>query len=69
MEIVFLISWVIGILFCILFTMVAWQTKDKEIWDSLGFVWLVMMLTGWVTGIATLVLMLYIVFVRPRFEE
>lgn len=69
MEIVFVISWVIGIIFCILSTVVAWQTKDKEMWNSLGFGWVGMVLTGWATGIPVLLLMLYIVFVRPRFEK
>ncbi len=68
-EIVFLASWVIGILMCIFFTILAWKNKDKEMWKTLPYVWLGMILCGWVLGISILFLMLYVVFIRPRFEK
>jgi NADH:ubiquinone oxidoreductase subunit 6 (subunit J) len=68
MEIIFLTSYIIGIIICILFTVVAWKTKDKEMWNALPYTWLAMILGGWVLGICVLLSMIYIVFIKPRFE-
>ena len=68
MEILFLISWIIGLTFCLISTVIAWKTKDKEMWGSLGYMWIGTILTGWATGFAILMLMIYVVFIKPRFE-
>jgi NADH:ubiquinone oxidoreductase subunit 6 (subunit J) len=68
MEIIFIISYIIGIIICILFTIIAWKTKDKEMWNTLPYGWLAMVLCGWVLGISVLLLMIYIVFIKPRFK-
>jgi hypothetical protein len=68
MDIIFIISWIIGILICITFTIVAWHTKNEEMWNSLPQVWFFMILCGWVLGFAILFLMIYVFFVKPRFE-
>jgi predicted outer membrane lipoprotein len=68
MDIIFLISWIIGILICIAFTIVAWHTKDKETWNALPYGWIAMILCGWVLGFAVLFLMIYVIFIKPRFE-
>jgi hypothetical protein len=68
MEIIFLISWIIGIMICIASTIVVWQTKDKEAWNALPYVWGVMFLCGWVLGFVALLLMVYVIFIKPRFE-
>lgn len=69
MEILFLISWIFGLIFCLICTVIAWKTKDKEMWGSLGFMWIGVILTGWVTGFAILMLMIYVVFIKLRFEK
>lgn len=68
MEIVFLLSWIIGIMFSILFTGIAWTTKDKDAWSTVPFVWTGMILTGWVTGLAVFFLIIYVALSK-RFEE
>ena len=73
MEILFLISWIIGLIFCLICTVIAWKTRNqdinKEMWNDLIFMWIGVILTGWVTGFGILMLMIYVVFVRPRFEK
>ncbi len=53
---------------CIASTVVVWQTKDKEAWNALPYVWGVMLLCGWILGFAALLLMVYVIFIKPRFE-
>ena len=69
METLFLISWIIGLIFCLISTVIVWKTRNKEMLDDLGFMWIGVILTGWVTGFAILMLMIYVVFVKPRFEK
>jgi hypothetical protein len=68
MGLIFLISWIIGILFCVATTIVAWQTKDKELIDLLPYGWVGMFLCGWILGIPILMLLIHLFFSEPRFK-
>lgn len=68
MEILLFISWGLSFLFSILSTIIIWKTKDKEGWNSLGFLWVGSILIGWALGIPIFGLMLYAIL-NKRFED
>ena len=47
MWLLFLISWVVGLIMVISFTIVAWIKKDKEGWDMVPIMFIVFLLIGW----------------------
>ena len=51
MYIVLLISWILGIAVSIVFTIVAWVTKNKQAWETAPYLFAVTILTGYITTI------------------
>jgi len=51
MEVVLLISWILGMVVSICFAIVAWISKDKEARELSLVVFIAAFLTGWITAI------------------
>jgi hypothetical protein len=49
MEIIFLISWCVGIIYAITFTLIGWTQKDDNMLNDSVRVWVLMILTGWIS--------------------
>jgi ABC-type methionine transport system permease subunit len=67
MEIVFWISWILGMVLSICFAIVAWISKDKEAWELSFVVFIAALLTGWITTIP-FIMGVGLVKLNKRFE-
>jgi len=67
MGILFLVSWILGLLLSILFAIGAWITKDKEQWESAGIFFLLAFTTGYITTIPIIIAGMFI-GLRNRFK-
>jgi membrane protease YdiL (CAAX protease family) len=60
MEIMFAVSWIIGLILCSIITFIVWKPKDKKKWNYLGYMWLIMVVFGWVLGFTVLIAAIYV---------
>jgi ABC-type methionine transport system permease subunit len=67
MSTVLLISWFLGIVISIVFTIGAWVTKNKQAWETAPYFFAVMLLTGYITAIPIIAAVILIQMNR-RFE-
>lgn len=65
---IFLISWIIGLVIAIIYSVYAWVTKDKEMWDDKSVIWVSMILFGWFAGIGFICVMIYAA-IESRFDK
>jgi sterol desaturase/sphingolipid hydroxylase (fatty acid hydroxylase superfamily) len=63
MEIMFAVSWIIGLILCSVITFIGWNTNNKEMLISMGYMWVVMIVFGWVLGISALMAAIYVALV------
>jgi ABC-type methionine transport system permease subunit len=67
MEIAFCISWILGMVLSICFAIVAWISKDKEVWELSFVAFIAAFLTGWITTIP-FIIGIGLVELNKRFE-
>lgn len=66
--ILFIISWIIGIIISLMVMVFSWIKKDKETFETGITMLAVMALTGWITGIALLCVLIWIIIIS-RFDD
>lgn len=64
MEIIFIISWVLMLIFALCYTFIPFESKDTE---GIIITWVSTLLIGWALGIVLLMLLLYLLIVKPKF--
>ena len=67
MWLFFLISWVVGLIMVISFTIVAWIKKDKEAWDMIPIMFIAFLLIGWLITFP-FIIALFIIKLNERFD-
>lgn len=65
---IFLISWIIGIILSMITLISSWIDKDKGLFESGVYMFLCMLLTGWITAIPIL-LGILIRGIMSRFDK
>lgn len=70
-ETILLISYIIGFVLALAFSVTAWATRDRDMWNNSLYVWIAMILCGWVLGVVALaVIIIYVCsyIVEQRFK-
>ena len=67
MGIFFLVSWILGMVLTIFSAILAWVSKNKNLWETIPYMFLVALLTGYITTIP-IICAIVILSLNKRFE-
>lgn len=60
MDIIFLISYILSAITLIAYIVVMWIEKDAEMWNKLGFMLIILILSGWIMGYVLTIMFIYL---------